>query len=138
MRLPEVASKAPAQMQEDAQRSSAALGYLTLQLQLFASILDAPLLHESHFLGLHSSVWQPRSFWHAKGDRAQKLLLSTLPTDALSSSFMAGPTSWTATLDSTDQNRYDFYHIVFSSMQLCWLVWCHAQTVVMAINFPGV
>lgn len=107
MRLPEVASKAPAEMRTDANRSSAALGYLTLQLQLLASILDAPLLHEGHYLGLHSSVWQARSFWNIKPENSQILLLSSLPTDALSSSFMSsGPAVWAATLESPDQSRH--------------------------------
>eukprot|EP00892_Ulva_mutabilis_P006857 jgi/Ulvmu1/4543/UM002_0269.1 len=107
MRLPEVASRAPAQMQADAHRSSAALGYLTLQLQLFASILDAPLLHEGHYLGHHSSVWRAQTFWNTKAEPSQVLLLSSLPSDALSSSFLSGgPASWATTRDSADQNRY--------------------------------
>lgn len=107
MRLPEVASKAPAQMRADAHRSSAALGYLTLQLQLFASVLDAPVLHEGHYLGLHSSVWQAQSFWNAKAAQSQVLRLSGLPPDSLSSSFMSsGPASWGTSLESHDQNRY--------------------------------
>lgn len=107
MRLPEVASKAPVQMQSDPRGSSAALGYLTLQLQLFASVLDAPVLHEAHYLGLHSAVWQARTFWNTKADQAQVLLLSSLPTDALSSSFMSGPASWASTMEAPDQSRQD-------------------------------
>lgn len=102
LRLPEVASKTAAQMQKDCAGTSAALGYLTLHLELFCSILGAPLLHESQFLGVHSAVWQAPNFWKRAVDPAHMLMLSALPCDSLTTSFIAGGPSWAIALEASD------------------------------------
>ena len=106
LRIPEVASRAAAQMQQDCPGTSAALGYLTLHLELFCSIVGAPLLHESRFLGVQSSVWQAPSFWKRSVDPAHMLMLSAMPCDALTTSLIGHGPSWAMALEVPDpQNK---------------------------------
>ena len=89
-------------MQRDSPGTSAALGYLTLHLELFCSIVGAPLLHESRFLGIHSSVWQAPTFWKRTIDPAHVLMLSAMPCDALTTSFIGNGPSWAMALEVPD------------------------------------
>jgi hypothetical protein len=108
LRIPEVPSRAQAIMKDKCSHISAALGYLILHLDLFANILAAPVLHEGAFLGLHSSVWMPQTFWKRQAESGQQLTLSGLPSEAISSSFIAGSAAaWASiALDSQDSGRY--------------------------------
>lgn len=89
-------------MQHDCPGTSAALGYLTLHLELLCSILGAPVLHESQFLGVHSAVWQAPGFWKRAVDPAHMLMLSALPCDTLTTPFIAGGPSWAMALETSD------------------------------------
>lgn len=78
--LPELPARLPEGMRADPARVSTACGHLVLYLRLFASVLWAPLLHESGYMGSSSAVWQPGSFWAASAPLGPRLQLWHTPS----------------------------------------------------------
>lgn len=100
VRVPELPSQLPAVLKaaskDDPDTAAIACGYLTLYTRLFASIAGAPLLHEPGFMGAHSSLWHPDTFWkrdswppgqrwHLSGSLPQGASWTTAATHALDS-----------------------------------------------------
>jgi hypothetical protein len=83
LRITEVPALLPGAMQTASLTTSVACGCLLLYIRLIASVIGAPLLHEPGFLGAHSSIWQPDTFWRRDAASGHRWTLSGMPAQVV-------------------------------------------------------